>query len=221
MPGGAPGLPLEGDPSWLCDLGESLRLSGLRFLAACSRWAPGWDSVCAPRWVPGSDTQRGQGRVGRCSAPDLTSLSGHFPRMRVPILRDDPGVCRGAEGAGRAPRVSGGPARRCTRSQHVSRRPGKARLRSASERRTAHGLPIGRRLPAANRGCGAELRAPPDAQSLCGPQALRTPVAPAPPRCPRQHRRAMQEPLLGAEGPDYDTFPERLSPSPGERTRVR
>ncbi|KAF6328125.1 solute carrier family 2 member 6 [Rhinolophus ferrumequinum] len=30
----------------------------------------------------------------------------------------------------------------------------------------------------------------------------------------------MQEPLLGAEGPDYDTFPERLSPSPAERTRV-
>ncbi|XP_034871400.1 solute carrier family 2, facilitated glucose transporter member 6 isoform X3 [Mirounga angustirostris] len=29
----------------------------------------------------------------------------------------------------------------------------------------------------------------------------------------------MQEPLLGAEGPDYDTFPEK-SPSPGERTRV-
>lgn len=32
----------------------------------------------------------------------------------------------------------------------------------------------------------------------------------------------MQEPLLGAEGPDYDTFPEeRVSPSSGERTRVR
>nr|KAF6434466.1 solute carrier family 2 member 6 [Molossus molossus] len=32
----------------------------------------------------------------------------------------------------------------------------------------------------------------------------------------------MQEPLLGAEGPDYDTFPESPapSPSPGERTRV-
>lgn len=30
----------------------------------------------------------------------------------------------------------------------------------------------------------------------------------------------MQEPLLGAEGPDYDTFPERLPPSPGERTWV-
>uniref|UniRef100_A0ABI7VX52 Major facilitator superfamily (MFS) profile domain-containing protein n=1 Tax=Felis catus TaxID=9685 RepID=A0ABI7VX52_FELCA len=30
----------------------------------------------------------------------------------------------------------------------------------------------------------------------------------------------MQEPLLGAEGPDYDTFPEKSSPSPGERTRV-
>ncbi|XP_022356369.1 solute carrier family 2, facilitated glucose transporter member 6 isoform X2 [Enhydra lutris kenyoni] len=29
----------------------------------------------------------------------------------------------------------------------------------------------------------------------------------------------MQEPLLGAEGPDYDTFPEKSSPSPGERTR--
>ncbi|XP_059266392.1 solute carrier family 2, facilitated glucose transporter member 6 isoform X2 [Mustela nigripes] len=29
----------------------------------------------------------------------------------------------------------------------------------------------------------------------------------------------MQEPLLGAEGPDYDTFPEKASPSPGERTR--
>uniref|UniRef100_A0A452RWM1 Solute carrier family 2 member 6 n=1 Tax=Ursus americanus TaxID=9643 RepID=A0A452RWM1_URSAM len=28
----------------------------------------------------------------------------------------------------------------------------------------------------------------------------------------------MQEPLLGAEGPDYDTFPEKSSPSPGERT---
>ncbi|XP_066896426.1 solute carrier family 2, facilitated glucose transporter member 6 isoform X3 [Kogia breviceps] len=30
----------------------------------------------------------------------------------------------------------------------------------------------------------------------------------------------MQEPLLGAEGPDYDTFPEKPPPSPGERTRV-
>ncbi|KAF0876104.1 GTR6 protein, partial [Crocuta crocuta] len=32
----------------------------------------------------------------------------------------------------------------------------------------------------------------------------------------------MQEPLLGAEGPDYDTFPEKssASPSPGERTRA-
>ncbi|XP_036276303.2 solute carrier family 2, facilitated glucose transporter member 6 isoform X1 [Pipistrellus kuhlii] len=32
--------------------------------------------------------------------------------------------------------------------------------------------------------------------------------------------RAMQEPLLGAEGPDYDTFPKKPPPSPGERTRV-
>ncbi|XP_041580951.1 solute carrier family 2, facilitated glucose transporter member 6 isoform X3 [Vulpes lagopus] len=31
----------------------------------------------------------------------------------------------------------------------------------------------------------------------------------------------MQEPLLGAEGPDYDTFPEKSSPSPGDRTRGR
>ncbi|XP_066111915.1 solute carrier family 2, facilitated glucose transporter member 6 isoform X2 [Saccopteryx bilineata] len=30
----------------------------------------------------------------------------------------------------------------------------------------------------------------------------------------------MQEPLLGAEGPDYDTFSERPSPSPEERTQV-
>uniref|UniRef100_A0A8D1I4Y5 Major facilitator superfamily (MFS) profile domain-containing protein n=1 Tax=Sus scrofa TaxID=9823 RepID=A0A8D1I4Y5_PIG len=30
----------------------------------------------------------------------------------------------------------------------------------------------------------------------------------------------MQEPLLGAEGPEYDTFPEKPPPSPGERTRV-
>ncbi|XP_047624794.1 solute carrier family 2, facilitated glucose transporter member 6 isoform X2 [Phacochoerus africanus] len=30
----------------------------------------------------------------------------------------------------------------------------------------------------------------------------------------------MQEPLLGAEGPDYDTFPEKPPPSPGERTRI-
>nr|KAF6315402.1 solute carrier family 2 member 6 [Myotis myotis] len=30
----------------------------------------------------------------------------------------------------------------------------------------------------------------------------------------------MQEPLLGAEGADYDTFPEKPAPSPGERTRV-
>nr|XP_044634388.1 solute carrier family 2, facilitated glucose transporter member 6 isoform X2 [Equus asinus] len=30
----------------------------------------------------------------------------------------------------------------------------------------------------------------------------------------------MQEPLLGAEAPDYDTFPEKPPPSPGERTRV-
>ncbi|XP_078187213.1 solute carrier family 2, facilitated glucose transporter member 6 isoform X4 [Callithrix jacchus] len=30
----------------------------------------------------------------------------------------------------------------------------------------------------------------------------------------------MQEPLLGAEGPDYDTFPERPPPSPGDRARV-
>ncbi|XP_054440116.1 solute carrier family 2, facilitated glucose transporter member 6 [Pteronotus mesoamericanus] len=30
----------------------------------------------------------------------------------------------------------------------------------------------------------------------------------------------MQEPLLGAEGPDYDTFPESPPPSLGERTRV-
>ncbi|XP_059957519.1 solute carrier family 2, facilitated glucose transporter member 6 isoform X3 [Mesoplodon densirostris] len=30
----------------------------------------------------------------------------------------------------------------------------------------------------------------------------------------------MQEPLLGAEGPDYDTFAEKPPPSPGERTRV-
>ncbi|XP_060245720.1 solute carrier family 2, facilitated glucose transporter member 6 isoform X3 [Meriones unguiculatus] len=30
---------------------------------------------------------------------------------------------------------------------------------------------------------------------------------------------AMQQPLLGAEGPDYDTFPE-APPSPGERTRA-
>ncbi|XP_008591554.1 PREDICTED: solute carrier family 2, facilitated glucose transporter member 6 isoform X1 [Galeopterus variegatus] len=29
----------------------------------------------------------------------------------------------------------------------------------------------------------------------------------------------MQEPLLGAEGPDYDTFPEKPPPSPGVRTR--
>uniref|UniRef100_A0A667IMT8 Solute carrier family 2, facilitated glucose transporter member 6 n=2 Tax=Lynx canadensis TaxID=61383 RepID=A0A667IMT8_LYNCA len=35
-----------------------------------------------------------------------------------------------------------------------------------------------------------------------------------------QEGPAMQEPLLGAEGPDYDTFPEKSSPSPGERTRV-
>ncbi|XP_053774928.1 solute carrier family 2, facilitated glucose transporter member 6 isoform X4 [Desmodus rotundus] len=31
---------------------------------------------------------------------------------------------------------------------------------------------------------------------------------------------AMQEPLLGAEGQDYDTFPENPPPSLGERTRV-
>ncbi|XP_003794902.1 solute carrier family 2, facilitated glucose transporter member 6 [Otolemur garnettii] len=30
----------------------------------------------------------------------------------------------------------------------------------------------------------------------------------------------MQQPLLGAEGLDYDTFPEEPPPSPGERTRV-
>ncbi|XP_064346800.1 solute carrier family 2, facilitated glucose transporter member 6 isoform X2 [Camelus dromedarius] len=30
----------------------------------------------------------------------------------------------------------------------------------------------------------------------------------------------MQEPLLGTEGPDYDTFPERTPPSPRERTGV-
>uniref|UniRef100_A0A8C6BQF9 Solute carrier family 2 member 6 n=1 Tax=Monodon monoceros TaxID=40151 RepID=A0A8C6BQF9_MONMO len=30
----------------------------------------------------------------------------------------------------------------------------------------------------------------------------------------------MQEPLLGAEGPDYDTFPEKPPPSPRETTRV-
>ncbi|XP_047278662.1 solute carrier family 2, facilitated glucose transporter member 6 isoform X3 [Homo sapiens] len=30
----------------------------------------------------------------------------------------------------------------------------------------------------------------------------------------------MQEPLLGAEGPDYDTFPEKPPPSPGDRARV-
>ncbi|XP_047380852.1 solute carrier family 2, facilitated glucose transporter member 6 isoform X3 [Sciurus carolinensis] len=30
----------------------------------------------------------------------------------------------------------------------------------------------------------------------------------------------MQEPLLGAEGLDYDTFPEKPPPSPGERARV-
>ncbi|KAM5299729.1 solute carrier family 2, facilitated glucose transporter member 6 isoform 2-T2 [Ctenodactylus gundi] len=30
----------------------------------------------------------------------------------------------------------------------------------------------------------------------------------------------MQEPLLGAEGRDYDTFPEQPPPSPGERARV-
>nr|XP_019584508.1 PREDICTED: solute carrier family 2, facilitated glucose transporter member 6 isoform X1 [Rhinolophus sinicus] len=59
-------------------------------------------------------------------------------------------------------------------------------------------------------GCSKPLR----------PDALATPAAPAPRRRPRQQRPAMQEPLLGAEGPDYDTFPERLSPSPGERTRV-
>ncbi|XP_062062842.1 solute carrier family 2, facilitated glucose transporter member 6 isoform X2 [Lepus europaeus] len=29
----------------------------------------------------------------------------------------------------------------------------------------------------------------------------------------------MQEPLLGGDGPDYDTFPERPPPSPGERPR--
>lgn len=31
---------------------------------------------------------------------------------------------------------------------------------------------------------------------------------------------AMQEPLLGAAGADYDTFPEKPGPSPAERTRV-
>ncbi|XP_021782776.1 solute carrier family 2, facilitated glucose transporter member 6 isoform X5 [Papio anubis] len=30
----------------------------------------------------------------------------------------------------------------------------------------------------------------------------------------------MQEPLLGAEGPDYDTFPEKPPPSPEDRARV-
>ncbi|XP_063570583.1 solute carrier family 2, facilitated glucose transporter member 6 isoform X6 [Pongo abelii] len=30
----------------------------------------------------------------------------------------------------------------------------------------------------------------------------------------------MQEPLLGAEGPDYDTFPEKPPPLPGDRARV-
>ncbi|KAM6169694.1 solute carrier family 2, facilitated glucose transporter member 6 [Rhynchocyon petersi] len=31
----------------------------------------------------------------------------------------------------------------------------------------------------------------------------------------------MQEPLLGAEGPDYDTFPERPPPTPGDRAQIR
>ncbi|VCX37820.1 unnamed protein product, partial [Gulo gulo] len=47
------------------------------------------------------------------------------------------------------------------------------------------------------------------------------PPAPGPAAAARTLRAgaAMQEPLLGAEGPDYDTFPEKSSPSPGERTR--
>ncbi|XP_006900624.1 PREDICTED: solute carrier family 2, facilitated glucose transporter member 6 isoform X2 [Elephantulus edwardii] len=31
----------------------------------------------------------------------------------------------------------------------------------------------------------------------------------------------MQEPLLGAETPDYDTFPERPPPAPGDRAQIR
>lgn len=45
-------------------------------------------------------------------------------------------------------------------------------------------------------------------------------AAPATRGAPGREEPVMQEPLLGAEGRDYDTFPEKPPPSPGERTRV-
>lgn len=67
---------------------------------------------------------------------------------------------------------------------------------------------------------GAELRAPPDVSCLLpGPTRLWTepprPLAARPGGRPSHGSRCWE-----VEGRDYDTFPEKPPPSPGERTRV-
>ncbi|KAM5329289.1 solute carrier family 2, facilitated glucose transporter member 6 isoform 2-T2 [Glossophaga mutica] len=177
---------------------------------------------------------RGAGRGGGgASASRPRANVCRFPRVRVPVLRADSGASRLLEKNTRPPRPSATPAPRTLhpslrpgkarppRARYPSQRPGKARQRSTSEHPHRSRAPIGQRRPcrAAPQpiaAAGAELRAGPDALSRCS-QTLPWPLRGS---AQVTAEAAMQEPLLGAEGQDYDTFPENPPPSPGERTRV-
>lgn len=137
--------------------------------------------------------------------PGPTRLSSGFPPVRVPTRADHPGPP--------------GP-----REARAAPRRGKARPRPHPGIRTARGRPL----------AGAGSAGPPHSQSRPGGGAagaagcsepLRRDALPAraaqvPRRRQRQQRPAMQEPLLGAEGRDYDTFPEKAPPSPEDRTPI-